>query len=246
MLNGTSKFVCDQLQLSEDKVVVMNIQRRLTGYDKPLNMEQENTKFLTETQFTCDGHKRTFLLFTDSLIMGKQARNHQIKVKEKIELQVVFYESVKNDPTSFVLKTPYGVHQISGKPEDIVSWLKYLEEFVPSRKRNPTFGRSIHEILERENCDVPTIVTQCITDISEKDGLATEGLFRISGEQTSINKLKDIFDNNTAQERTLTSYNIHTICGVLKLWLRELPEPLLTFELYDKIVHLESKLFYII
>jgi len=37
----------------------------------------------------------------------------------------------------------------------------------------------------------------------------------------------------------LSRYNIHAICGVLKLWLRELPESLMTFDLYDTIVRLE-------
>ena len=41
-------------------------------------------------------------------------------------------------------------------------------------------------------------------------------------------------------ERDLSRYNIHAICGVLKLWLRELPESLMTFDLYDTIVRLES------
>lgn len=47
---------------------------------------------------------------------------------------------------------------------------------------------------------------------------------------------------DTAAERTeLSKYNIHAICGVLKLWFRELPEPLIPFELYDDIIKLERK-----
>ena len=39
----------------------------------------------------------------------------------------------------------------------------------------------------------------------------------------------------------MSNFCIHSICGVLKLWFRELPEPLLTFELYDTIIKLERE-----
>ena len=197
MLHETANFVIEQLQLSEEKLVVANIQRRLTGYDKPLNMEQEATRFLLETTFMCNGHKRVFFLFNDSIIIGKAHRGNQIKVKEKTELQVVFYEPVKGDPTAFILKTPLGVNNITGKAEDIQNWMKQLEANLPSRKRNPTFERPIKEILAREDRvgGVPSIVTQCIETILKQDGLKTEGLFRISGERTEISALKELFDN---------------------------------------------------
>eukprot|EP00339_Tiarina_fusa_P002662 CAMPEP_0117012312 /NCGR_PEP_ID=MMETSP0472-20121206/10391_1 /TAXON_ID=693140 ORGANISM="Tiarina fusus, Strain LIS" /NCGR_SAMPLE_ID=MMETSP0472 /ASSEMBLY_ACC=CAM_ASM_000603 /LENGTH=299 /DNA_ID=CAMNT_0004715353 /DNA_START=254 /DNA_END=1153 /DNA_ORIENTATION=+ len=206
-------------------------------------MEQEHTKFLLETNFICDNHKRVLLLFNDFFIIGKAHRNGQLKVKEKIELQVVFYETVKTDPTALVLKTPYGVYNLSGTAQDVKTWVEHLEEYLPSRKRNPTFGRSIKEILEREGTEgeIPSIVTQCLNCIIDQGGLKTEGLFRISGERTEITALKELFDNYSEKERDLTKYNIHAICGVLKLWFRELPEPLMPFSLYDKIVHLERE-----
>jgi len=34
----------------------------------------------------------------------------------------------------------------------------------------------------------------------------------------------------------LLPYSIHVVAGTLKLWFRELPEPLLTYELYDKFI----------
>lgn len=194
MLLEISKFVCDQLQISEDRSVITNIQRRLIGYDKPLNMERDDIKFLLETPFVCNSHKRVFLLFNDSLIIGKLSRNNQIKVVEKLELKIVFYEAPKADPNTFIIKSPYGVYQVSGTSEDIKIWIKALEQNLPSRKRNPTFGRPLDEILSREACKVPTIVTQCIETIESIGGLDTEGLFRISGESKELSRLREYFD----------------------------------------------------
>ena len=42
-------------------------------------------------------------------------------------------------------------------------------------------------------------------------------------------------------EWDLNSHNIHVVTGVLKLFFRELPEPLLTFPLYSKLIQAESK-----
>jgi len=201
-------------------------------------MDQEHVKLLLETQFMFDGHKRVLILFNEFLIVGKPSKSSQIKVLEKFDLQIVFYELVKGDPCSFMLKTPYGVYQISGKANEIEEWIEKFNDYLPSRaRRNPTFGKPIQEITARENASVPTIVTQILEYVEANGGLDTEGLFRISGDVRELGALKELFDNSS--DRDLSKYNIHALCGVLKLWLRELPEPLLSFELYDKIVHLE-------
>lgn len=41
-------------------------------------------------------------------------------------------------------------------------------------------------------------------------------------------------------ERKLDGYKVHEVACLLKLWLRELPEPLLTFKLYEKLLALEK------
>lgn len=196
MLVETSKFVRDQLQNTEDRVEIINIQRRLIGYDKPLNMEKTDLKFLLETPFSCNGHKRVLLLFDDCLMIGKPSRNNQIKITDKIELQVVFYEKSKKEQNTFILKSPYAVYHIYGKSEDVTTWIKAFERYLPSRKRNPTFGRPITEILTREGSKVPSIVIQCLETIESLGGIDTEGLFRISGESKELQTLKEYFDNS--------------------------------------------------
>lgn len=70
-----------------------------------------------------------------------------------------------------------------------------------------------------------------------------EGLFRISGSSSKIKKLKNAFDAGIVN---IEEYyrDAHTIAGVLKCYLRELPEPLLTFELYEEWINASKLVLY--
>ena len=66
--------------------------------------------------------------------------------------------------------------------------------------------------------------------------LQREGLFRLSGDKNSIDRLKAEYDAGRAPQLSATM-NPHDVTGVFKLWLRELPEPLLTFDGYAHFLH---------
>jgi len=66
-------------------------------------------------------------------------------------------------------------------------------------------------------------------------GLNAEGLFRVCGSQAVIDRYKDAFDTGTNVEFEANE-DVHSVSGVLKLWIRELPTPLLTPELYDEFI----------
>lgn len=66
-------------------------------------------------------------------------------------------------------------------------------------------------------------------------GLEAEGLFRISGNNIQINQIKEQV-NEGKKIKLETLGNIHTITGLIKLYLRDLPKPMLTFEHYDALI----------
>ncbi|CAH6785886.1 Abr [Phodopus roborovskii] len=87
-------------------------------------------------------------------------------------------------------------------------------------------------VKERERSKVPYIVRQCIEEV-EKRGIEEVGIYRISGVATDIQALKAVFDaNNKDILLMLSDMDINAIAGTLKLYFRELPEPLLTDRLY--------------
>ncbi|XP_006640908.3 active breakpoint cluster region-related protein isoform X1 [Lepisosteus oculatus] len=103
---------------------------------------------------------------------------------------------------------------------------------TPSKKQSGVFGVKISVVTKRERSKVPFIVRQCIEEV-EKRGIEEVGIYRISGVATDIQALKAVFDTNTKDILVMLSdMDINAIAGTLKLYFRELPEPLLTDRLY--------------
>ncbi|KAJ3188989.1 hypothetical protein HK101_009050 [Irineochytrium annulatum] len=93
--------------------------------------------------------------------------------------------------------------------------------------RDFVFGVPLDVHLKSTRRQVPLVLQKCITAV-EARGLHREGLYRISAKQS------DILDLKVRLEKDLSKvvledekYDVHVVCGVIKMFLRELPEPLL-------------------
>ena len=99
----------------------------------------------------------------------------------------------------------------------------------------PIFGVPLDVAVERNKChdgiSLPAIVRQCI-DYIEAEGLMTEGIYRSSGVKSKVNKIKTAYNNRKAVN--LGEYDLPVVASVLKQFLRELPEPVLTDALTPK------------
>ncbi|CAJ1056067.1 unconventional myosin-IXAa-like [Xyrichtys novacula] len=93
------------------------------------------------------------------------------------------------------------------------------------------FGVELSRLTSEERA-VPQLVEKLINYI-EMHGLYTEGIYRKSGSTNKIKELRQGLDTDVSSVN-LDEYNIHVIASVLKQWLRDLPSPLMTFELYEE------------
>ncbi|PWA24577.1 hypothetical protein CCH79_00011761 [Gambusia affinis] len=93
------------------------------------------------------------------------------------------------------------------------------------------FGVELSRLTSEERA-VPQLVEKLINYI-EMHGLYTEGIYRKSGSTNKIKELRQGLDTDVSSI-ILDDYNIHVIASVLKQWLRDLPSPLMTFELYEE------------
>uniref|UniRef100_A0A8W4F8A3 Myosin IXB n=1 Tax=Sus scrofa TaxID=9823 RepID=A0A8W4F8A3_PIG len=82
--------------------------------------------------------------------------------------------------------------------------------------------------LTSDKVSVPIVLEKLLEHV-EMHGLYTEGLYRKSG---AANRTRELRQAQPPAFPTLTNFPIHAITGVLKQWLRELPEPLMTFAQY--------------
>ncbi|XP_072311391.1 breakpoint cluster region protein isoform X2 [Eucyclogobius newberryi] len=103
---------------------------------------------------------------------------------------------------------------------------------MPSRKPMGVFGVKLSTVTRRERSKVPYIIRQCVEEI-ERRGMEEVGIYRVSGVATDIQALKTAFDTNNKDVSVMMSeMDVNAIAGTLKLYFRELPEPLFTDELY--------------
>ncbi|XP_037093395.1 active breakpoint cluster region-related protein-like isoform X3 [Pollicipes pollicipes] len=104
----------------------------------------------------------------------------------------------------------------------------------PPGKSNRLFGSKIQDVCRREDRSVPFIITSCLREV-ERRGTNEMGVYRVSGSATDINRLKKLFETNIYEaEQLIKEVDIHSVTGLLKLYLRELPEALFTDELYSR------------
>lgn len=114
---------------------------------------------------------------------------------------------------------------------------------VPTSCNVKLFGGSLEEYLETSGEEIPTVIQSCVRVINQY-GLHHQGIFRVSGSQVEINSLRDSFERGEDPLADITdSSDINSVAGLLKLYLREIREPLfptLYFEQFMEIAQLHS------
>ncbi|XP_067671369.1 rho GTPase-activating protein 44-like isoform X2 [Haliotis asinina] len=115
--------------------------------------------------------------------------------------------------------------------------LEFIEEVIPKMKTSidnypnkPVYGTSLVEHLRVTGRDIALVFEGCIVTLLET-GMEEEGLFRIAGAAIKLKKLKAVFDAHLIDMEEFVT-EPHVIAGALKQYMRELPEPLLTYSLY--------------
>lgn len=119
---------------------------------------------------------------------------------------------------------------------------------TPSEEKQPPttqFGVSLKFINTNSPClnYIPPIVRKCVDSLSLTGVIDTEGIFRRSGTYSTIGALKKQVNAGQMDEIDFKEVDTHVLAGLLKSFLRDLSEPLLTFELYDEIVKFRGNSF---
>ncbi|XP_053125177.1 rho GTPase-activating protein 25 isoform X3 [Hemicordylus capensis] len=108
---------------------------------------------------------------------------------------------------------------------------RFIFEIIPV-----VFGQQLVETMVYEQkfgqqLVVPILVEKC-AEFIRKHGLKEEGIFRLPGQDNLVKQLRDAFD---AGERPSfdKDTDVHTVASLFKLYLRELPEPLIPWTQYE-------------
>uniref|UniRef100_A0A4W4F9S3 Rho GTPase-activating protein 15 n=1 Tax=Electrophorus electricus TaxID=8005 RepID=A0A4W4F9S3_ELEEL len=102
--------------------------------------------------------------------------------------------------------------------------------------KDRVFGCHMVTLCQREGTIVPRFVQMCIKEV-EKRGLEVDGIYRVSGNLATVQKLRFIVDQEEELNLGDSQWeDIHVITGALKMFFRELPEPLFPFRFFDQFV----------
>ncbi|TSV28428.1 Rho GTPase-activating protein 27 [Bagarius yarrelli] len=102
--------------------------------------------------------------------------------------------------------------------------------------KDNVFGCHLDTLCHRENTTVPRFVEKCIKAV-ERRGLNIDGIYRVSGNLAVIQKLRHKADHEEDLDLEDGQWEeIHVITGALKLFFRELPEPLFPYSFFDKFI----------
>ncbi|XP_042656579.1 rho GTPase-activating protein 32 isoform X2 [Tyto alba] len=131
---------------------------------------------------------------------------------------------------------------VSKKHGKLITFLRTFMKSRPTKQKlkqrgilkERVFGCDLGEHLLNSGHDVPQVLKSC-TEFIEKHGIV-DGIYRLSGIASNIQKLRHEFDSEQIPDLTKDIYiqDIHCVGSLCKLYFRELPNPLLTYQLYEK------------
>lgn len=125
--------------------------------------------------------------------------------------------------------------------------IAFFRSFIlsrPSRRRlkqsgiyrERVFSCDLSEHLLNSGQEIP-MVLKCCAEFIEEHGIV-DGIYRLSGITSNIQKLRRAFDEERIPDlgNPEMKQDIHAVSSLLKMYFRELPNPLCTYQLYDNFV----------
>ncbi|XP_039769514.1 rho GTPase-activating protein 32 isoform X5 [Ornithorhynchus anatinus] len=131
---------------------------------------------------------------------------------------------------------------LSKKHGKLITFLRTFMKSRPTKQKlkqrgilkERVFGCDLGEHLLNSGFEVPQVLQSC-TSFIERYGIV-DGIYRLSGVASNIQRLRHEFDSEHIPDLTKEPYvqDIHSVGSLCKLYFRELPNPLLTYQLYEK------------
>ncbi|XP_072299339.1 rho GTPase-activating protein 44 isoform X4 [Eucyclogobius newberryi] len=217
------------------EVDIPNIQKQRKHLAKlVLDMDSARTRFHQSSKSS--SHPST-------LQPGAKAESLREEMEEAATRMEICRDQLSADMYNFVAKeidyANYFQTLIETQAEYHQKSLEILHSILPQIKaqqeawvEKPSYGKSLEEHLNLSGREIAFPIEACVTMLLEC-GMPEEGLFRVAPSASKLKKLKASLDCGVLDVQEYSS-DPHAIAGALKSYLRELPEPLMTTELYDE------------
>ncbi|CAG5863540.1 unnamed protein product [Menidia menidia] len=205
--------------VNKARTALLTCRTSFLDMDHTFNIELENAQHLKLVVFSWEPTpKRTRVCCHGTVLLPtlfRVIRSHQLAVKLE----------------------PRGLIYV--KLSLMEQWQNSLDGGPDAGREPQVFGVEAWRVVEREGTGmmVPLLINKCINEI-EKRGCQVVGLYRLCGSAAVKKELREAFERDShAVELCENTYpDINVITGVLKDYLRELPYPLITKQLYEAVL----------
>ncbi|XP_074475221.1 rho GTPase-activating protein 44-like isoform X7 [Sebastes fasciatus] len=217
------------------EVEIPNIQKQRKHLAKlVLDMDSARTRFYQSTKSSG--------LSSNLQPAGAKADHQREEMEEAANRMEICRDQLSADMYSFVAKeidyASYFQTLIEVQAEYHRKSLELLQSILPQIKAHqetwvekPCYGKPLEEHLALSGRDIAFPIEACVTMLLEC-GMQEEGLFRVAPSASKLKKLKASLDCGVLDVQEYSA-DPHAIAGALKSYLRELPEPLMSYELYN-------------
>ncbi|XP_026171684.1 rho GTPase-activating protein 44-like isoform X3 [Mastacembelus armatus] len=217
------------------EVEIPNIQKQRKHLAKlVLDMDSARTRYYQSTKSSG--------LSSNLPSTGAKADHLREEMEEAANRMEICRDQLSADMYSFMAKeidyASYFQTLIEVQAEYHRKSLELLQSVLPQIKAHqetwvekPCYGKPLEEHLALSGRDIAFPIEACVTMLLEC-GMQEEGLFRIAPSASKLKKLKASLDCGVLDVQEYSA-DPHAIAGALKSYLRELPEPLMTFDLYN-------------
>nr|XP_046224863.1 rho GTPase-activating protein 44-like isoform X5 [Oncorhynchus gorbuscha] len=216
------------------EVEIPNIQKQRKQLAKlVLDMDSARTRF----------HQSSKSGMSSNVQPGAKGEHLREEMEEAANRMEICRDQLSADMYNFVAKeidyASYFQALIEVQAQYHRKSLELLQNILPQIKAHqetwvekPCYGKPLEEHLALSGRDIAFPIEACVTMLLDC-GMQEEGLFRVAPSASKLKKLKASLDCGVMDVQEY-SVDPHAIAGALKSYLRELPEPLMTFELYDE------------
>ncbi|EGC38074.1 hypothetical protein DICPUDRAFT_86690 [Dictyostelium purpureum] len=216
------------------------------------NIQQQPTQFyfllLTDILIYCKKQNNIFGdLSSDArgMLTGQlsQQASNKYKFIGKFDLKNMDIKNItdmdsSNSNNSFQILCGGGINctMFCETKQQKEEWLTTITKTISKCNQNKLFGIPLEAIMARpfeQGRPIPSFL-QRIVDYLYDTAPLEEGIFRLSANQKTLDMGREEIE--TGVELDYNEMDIHAVAGILKLWVRNLPEPLLTFKYFDTFV----------
>mmetsp|Transcript_28022 Transcript_28022/g.70360 ORF Transcript_28022/g.70360 Transcript_28022/m.70360 type:complete len:973 (+) Transcript_28022:110-3028(+) len=259
LVHNTVAFLERRLSNAENRAAIVSCQRRLTGYEGPLNLlDNKNRRAIAEGPLHHNKHKKYIFLFNDLILLCKPVSTETFRLLSKLPLSQdsKFTVSTHKEKSwrytiSSAVEDEPDIELTLKSQEDHERWSTLIQKCIETRKEDKVFGRSLEEVVQQEAdghtvspAALPKIFREATEYLTLPENISKTGLFRLSGSKKIIERMKSDFDAGSPNAGNWLKYpgaGPSEVAGLLKLYVRELPEPLLTHQAYNQFKESQMK-----